>query len=410
MKRYFTLILAIIFAFLLQGCYTKGSPADAPANVAVEAGDTSATVTWDMSPNVEYWVFSAAASNITPQSCYGSPECKMLIKAVSPAIVSGLTNGTTYSFTVNGRINGGAGGPGSPAVQAIPRLAGGTWSGASAMGADDMHGIAYGTLYVAAGNNGALYSSTDASTWTAQTGTPQATANLNAAGYYGGNYIVAGNGGVILSSTDATNWALRTTGTTNNLYAIATSGTGSYVAAGANGTIIFSLDGITWTCASCSGSGNALYGVTYGNGMYVAVGAAGTLITSTDGVFWGTPSAISANDLRGIAYAPAIGTTGTGTFVAVGANGTVLASTDGGTSWAAAVTSPFSSTTVVNAVTYGRQFVAVANDGSIFTSTDGLSWSATTATPANTSPLYAVTHGPYDYTAVGAAGLSMHAK
>ena len=407
MKRYFASIFLIISLSALSGCYSQGSSAPAPTNVNVVAGDSSATLTWDMVPGVEYWIFKAAGSDISPLSCFGLPQCQIISNAVSPTVVSGLANGTNYAFTINGRVNGGKGGPGSPAVQAVPRLAGALWTvAATAAGPADLRGVTYGTIFVAAGNGGALFSSTDGMAWTAQIS--PTTSNLDAASFYGSSYVVAGAGGVILLSTDAINWTAQVSNTGNDLYAVSNYGAAGFVATGVSGTVIHSLDGITWTGALASNTPNPLYAVTYGNGIYAAVGAAGTLITSPDGAYWSSPSSISASDLKGIAYAPLIGTNGAGTFVAVGASGTIITSTDGGTTWAALTSSPFASTTIINSVTYGRQFVAVANDGSIFTSIDGLSWAATASTPANTAPLYAVTHGIYDYSAVGAAGLNTH--
>jgi hypothetical protein len=38
----------------------------------------------------------------------------------SPLMISGLTNGVTYSFAMNGRISGGPGGAQTPSVSATP--------------------------------------------------------------------------------------------------------------------------------------------------------------------------------------------------------------------------------------------------------------------------------------------------
>jgi len=413
MKRYFAFFFVIFFLVILQGCYNQGSSAPAPTNVSVVAGDTSATVSWDMLPGVEYWVFKAAGTDITPLSCFGLPQCQMIMKANSPAVVTGLTNGTTYSFTINGRIDGGKGGPGSPSVQAVPRLAGAAWRVAATAGTYDLRAVTYGAVFVAAGVNGALFTSSDGNIWSVPASSPQTTATLNAASYYGGKYVVVGAGGKVFLSSDAVTWDPPTSAplATQDLYAVSNYSTAGYIATGAGGTIIYSDDGKNWISAT-SVTTNPLYGVTYGSGKYIAVGASGILLTSTDGKTWSNLIASNtANTLNAVAYAPSIGTTGTGTFVAVGANATIVVSTDGGVSWAPlASTSPFTSATAINSVTYGRQFVAVANDGKIFTSTDGMIWVVTTSSPVNSTALFAVTHGLYDYTAVGASGLNMHSK
>lgn len=402
MKRYFALILLLTASTLFSGCRGSGSSAPAPTNVQVVEGDSSVNISWDMAPGVEYWIFKAAATDLTPQNCYPLPECGIIINAVSPRVVSGLTNGTNYSFTINGRTGGGKGGAGSPSISKVPRLAGSTWTAGSPQGTSNLYGIGFGSVFVAAGDTGALFSSSDGINWTALSSA--VTTKLNAVSYYTGTYLVAGAGGVILRSTDAATWTPQTSGTTNDLYAVSNHGTAGYAATGASGTILYSGDGATWT-ASTPITANPLYGVTYGNGIYVAVGAAGTLLSSVDAVTWTPLTSNTANTLQGIAYAPpAIGTTSGGTFVAVGANGTVVRSADGGATWAT-VTSPISPTTVINSVTYGRQFIAVADDGTIYTSTDGLTW---TLAQTATAPLHAVTHGLFDYTAVGASGLNMH--
>ena len=171
MKRLFALSFVIAAFLLLPGCRGSGSSAPPPTNVNVVAGDTSATVTWDMLSGVDYWVFKAAGTDLTPQVCISRPECKIIMKATSPIFISGLTNGITYSFTINGRTDGGPGGSGSPSIQAIPRLAGATWTpgAANSAGTNDLRGIAYGRLFVAAGTSSALFTSADGVNWTPHT-------------------------------------------------------------------------------------------------------------------------------------------------------------------------------------------------------------------------------------------------
>ena len=405
----------------LAGCRGKGSSAPAPTNVNVVAGETSATISWDMSPGVDYWVFRAAGANVTPQTCFGMPQCQMIPNAVSPLLVTGLTNGTQYAFTVNGRTDGGAGGPGSPSIQATPRLAGATWTVGNALGTYDLYGIAHSSLFVAAGTQGTLLTSSDGLAWTPRPAitwlstTPSPLPDLNAI-TYGGTYVTVGTVGVILSSSDAVNWTQQTNATPD-LYAVTNNGAGKYVAAGLSGTIINSSNGVNWTSATYIPSSTpTLYGVAYGNGRYVAVGAGGTVLTSDAyGTTWATAIAASSPlptyDLKGVAYGSGVGTSGpgtntTGTFVAVGVNGTMVTSTDGGLTWGVPTTSPIPAGTQINAVTYGSQFVAVADDGSIYNSTDGVNWTQVVS-PNSTHP-YAVVHGLYDYSAVGASGLNMH--
>lgn len=425
MKHLFTLIIVILASTFLAGCRGKGSSVPAPTNVIVVAGENSATVTWDMSPGVDYWVFKAAAPDITPQNCYGRSQCQMYMNVASPYLVTGLANGTLYSFTINGRSNGGPGGPGSPAIQATPRPAGAIWTVGTTLGTYDLHGVTHSSIFVAAGTQATLLTSTDGLAWTPQPAitwltTPATPPDLNATSY-GGTYVAVGSGGVLLTSADAVNWTQGNSGTLNDLFSITTNGAGEYVAIGASGTIINNSMG-SWTSATSIPVVTptpTLNGVAYGNGRYVAVGTGGTVLTSDlYGNTWtiATPSstALPASNLKSVAYGPGVGPAGpatntTGTFVAAGASGSVVTSTDGGLTWGVPTSSlAIPNTVQINAVTYASQFIAVADNGSIYFSTDGVNWTLSTSTTPNTSNVYAVVHGLYDYSAVGAGGLNMH--
>ena len=442
MKKLLVSVLMIIGCLLLPGCGGgSGSSAPAPTGVTVQAGDNNVTVTWNPSPGVEYWLFGASGVGvITPQNCIYLPNCKIFPAVSSPlvleSLVTGLINGSTYSFTINGRTGGGIGGPGSSAVQVTPRLAGATWTSNPVVGAgaQNLRGVAYGSVFVAvganvvAGANGALFSSVDGVTWTSLTlpASLPAGTSFNAISYSGGKYVVVGTGGVILLSTDAVTWTQQAIGSTpNDLYAVAGNGSGGFVATGASGTILSSVNGSTWTVVPVVAPipANALYGVSYGNGKYVVVGALGTLLTSTNGTTWVAGQAnspIPAADLKSIAYGLPLAAYGylaqdatVGTFVAVGVGGALVTSTDGGATWTPrASISP----NLLNAVTFGHQFIALDNLGDTFTSTDGLTWQHTQPASASLNAiaparLVSGSHtGLYVYSVVGASGVNMLAK
>jgi len=400
MKRFFAFTLAIVAAIILTACGGKGSAASSPANVVATAGDTTAIVTWNMQPGVEYWVYSAQGTGITPQNCISMVYCRTAVNVTSPFVLSGLVNGVTYSVTIDSRVNKGPGGPGSASIQVTPALAGAIWSTGTSLGGNDLHGLAYGGLFAAVGDNGALFNSIDGNAWTA-VANPAPYANLNAVIFYSGKYIAVGSGGVILASPDGVTWTQQNSGTTNDLYAITGNGLGGFVAVGANGTIINSTAGAIWTTVT-SNTSSSLYGVTYGNSTFVAVGASGTLLTSTDGASWQAPSFLPAYDLKGVVYAA-------GSFVAVGDNGTLVTSPDG-SNW---VAQNQISSTLLTAVTYGHQFVAVDSAGNIYNSPDGVNWILVQTIP---SALYAVLPaqylagqylGGYVYSAVGGSGANI---
>lgn len=415
MKRFIYLLAAVVATLLLNGClggaYELGSSAAAPTNVQVVAGDSSVTLTWTGSPNVEYWVFTAPGSNVTTEN-WNTLGGFAFPKATSPHVVTGLTNGTTYSFTINARIDGGPGGPGTASVSAVPRLAGATWTAEQALGTDNLNGVTFGTVFVAVGNQGAIYTSPDfnsytTTAWTAQTNpTSSPRPNLYAT-LYGGIYLAVGANGTILRSTDAVTWTQQTSGTSNDLYALATNGVGGYVAVGQGGTILTSGDGITWT-RQTSGTTNDLNAISYGNGIWVAVGKSGTLLRSATAVAWTATASNTTQNLKGVTYGVAVNPTTSATsaiFIAVGAGGTQLTSTDYGTTWTASVIN--NGVNNLNAVSYGRQFVAVGNNGALFTSTDGATWTKQTSGTSN--DLNAIGHSVTNISVVGATGTNLSA-
>ena len=455
MKRYFGFITVVFAVLFLSGCLgSGGSSASPPTDVKVIPKDGRVIATWTMDSGVEYWIFHANGTGVTPENCSSMPLCFTDVNVTSPAgVTKGLTNGLIFSFSINGRKNGGPGGPGSVAVQTSPRLSGATWTAPLTNPIPNttaMRGVAYGVssaavaTFVAVGDSGALFSGTvytvpNAST-VADTGitwtqlTNPSTATFNAVSYdaSGTKYLVAGTGGAILQSADAVTWTLSaTTNTVNDLYAVANNGASTFVATGASGTIITSLDGgASWTAQTISGS-PALNSVTYGYvtslGTYrfMAVGASGTVLYSGDGVTWyaatSLPSPISTSAVKGVTYGLIAGV---GTFVAVTADGYSTMTSDGGSTW----TTPVSlSSSALNAVTASlnaavplsttvttttNAFVTVDNIGNIYrySSPDaGTTWTWAKVYSGST-PLYAVMHGGlYDYATVGASGVNLYA-
>lgn len=408
MTRFVLLVASLAIAVALGGCGNKGSEADAPPDFTAIPGDGVVTLAWTAAPDVEYWLFYAAGSSVTTSN-WASVGGRAVINVTSPYTITGLTNNSIYSFTMNGRKNGGPGGPGAPTKVATPRFAGTTWTVGTALGTGRLNSISVlATTSVIVGAGGTIFSGANGSVAVAQTN-PSAPADLNAVAYGGLGFAAVGAAGTVVFSTDGTTWTSKTSGTVADLYGVATPGTGSFVAVGAAGTIISSIDGTTWTTAT-SGTTQPLYAATFGNARYVAVGAGGAIVTSTDGTTWQTVASNTSSDLRAVALGTFLTTTGTGTtatstttsiFVALGAAGTLVTSSDGVT-WT--VRSPISANRT-NAVTFGGQFVAVGNAGTIYTSVDGIVWVARVS--GTTNDLTAIIRTSSGYTAVGAAGTNL---
>lgn len=436
--------MAAVVAVLVAGCIgTGGSSASPPSNPEVVAKDSRVVVTWTMSPGVDYWIYRAAASDVTPDNCSSLSQCGTSIQATSPSTVWGLSNNQSYSFSINGRVDGGPGGAGSVAINATPGIAGKKWNvgAVTDTGTSTLRGVAYGasgTKFVAVGVSGALFSGTVSNsastgmgevTWTPMTN-PISGTDFNAVSYdtSRAKFYSVGSGGAVIQNIPAssTEWTPLASNTTEALYAIASDGAGNLVATGANGRVIYSSDGTAWTSITYGTS--ALYGVTYGNSttngnVFVAVGAGGKILWSDDkGVTWHDATNTSTEDLKAVTYggidSATSSTTSVGVFVAVGANGTVLTSVNG-VDWTLQTGTSIPSTTNLNGITISasRRFVAVGDAGKVFFSgyaitnagdAHGMEWSS--ATEATTSPLYAVTTGGmYDYCSVGASGTNLYA-
>lgn len=437
---------------------STGESATAPTGLTASAvGESSVTLTWNTVPGVEYWVFygptatapTSVASMNTWISQFGNSNNGggAVLRVTSPYVVTGLVNGTSYAFSVNGRVDGGPGGPGASPITASPRIAGGTWSAGSTAttGSTNLRAVAYGTTastatpastatYLAAGAGGAMFTSLDGSTWTASnfvTSQP-----INGATYLSTVYTVVGNGGLILTSTDLTTWSApanpaASSGT--NLYAVTTNGSTLNVAVGAGGIILTSPDSVNWTqrASPTTQDLNAVIYSPYNQGSntlgtWVAVGNAGTVVESVDGgTTWTTVGSGGASaNLRGVAYGSSTSAASavTTAFVAVGSGGTVLTSTDGLTWTAQTLAGGVPTFNAVNATTtvgttspaVVMQYIVVGSGGVIFTSPDGKTWTSATSASSSALPtanLYAITRnttvGQLGYVAVGNAGTTL---
>jgi hypothetical protein len=391
------LVLATAALLTACGANDDDAPRTAPTGFAVSAGDTSVVVTWDMEPGLTYWIFSAAAPAITRDNFSQFAAARITQPATSPQLISGLANGTTYSFVINATRGGSAGGPATASIAAVPRLAGGVWTAGAPLAAD-LNAIGFGAgRYLAVGAGGALFTRGGGvldTVWTA--GSTGTSANLN--GLVTAALIVAvGDAGTIVTSSDAVAWTARASGTGARLNAVAFA-VSAYVAVGDGGTIVRSTDGIAWSTVS-SGTTNALHGVALLGGTLVAVGANGTVLSSSDGgSTWTAAASGTSATLRAAAV-------GAGRFVIVGDGGTILTSTDLA-AWSAAA-SPTARDLL--RVVFGSQFVAVGAGGTALTSGDGLAWSAvSTGTGAD---LRGLARGvALDYLAVGAGGVNLVAR
>ncbi|KAB2968614.1 hypothetical protein [Zoogloea sp.] len=420
------LVAAFLSASILTACGGGGSSAPAPSGVTVTAGENQVTVNWNAESGVEYWLWFKEGSSVAP----GDKTASYRLKVSPPYLLTGLTNDAQYAFSVNGRKNGGEGGPGSSPLTATPRLAAGSWTTGGTLGSGQtLRSVAYGLTtsssstysYVAVGDRGAIFRTPDtdagrhyvsnaALSWITPTGTAvDSSIDLKAVVYSTGiaKYIAVGTGGNVAYSTDISNWTTvpsATTGTTATLNAIASSGS-TVVAVGDNGTIRYSTNGTSWSApASVTPAVTAnLRGVTYSTkGVWVAVGTDGTVLTSTDASNW-TATTQSGQLTAVSTVATTTNSVTTYYFVAVGSDGTVLTSTDAST-WTTMVLGAS-----LRTVAAGTRLVAMGSDGAIYTrELTGTTWTAQ-ASPLPTTAMNGLIYAQNIYTAVGANSSSVYA-
>jgi len=413
-------LLAFASALVLTACGGGSSAKPEPpvGGISVSAGDSEVTITWKETPGVEYWIFASPNSpNLTLSNWLATLGSTYRLKVTSPYVVTGLTNGTPYSFFLTGRINGGPGSAATPTVIATPRLAGIEWTPGITLNTGTKTALTYGSYldattntyvykFVAAGNGGRLFNAFDIATWTSLTS--PVTADLNAAEFVPtmSKFMAVGAGGKIVTSPDSQTWAEGTSVTSENLNAIASGGS-LVVAVGNNGAIVTTTDGITWKAATSVPSATPnLYSVVYSlEGKWIAVGAGGTILTSTDGLTWTAQTSGTTSDLKAIGNnSTYLNSVTTYTYVAVGANGTVLTSSDAIT-WTAQNANTSAS---LNALSSFNQFMAVGNNGTIITSADGITWTARTSnTTANLTTLLRASN---QYVAVSDTGKIIYSK
>jgi hypothetical protein len=395
--RFWLVMFASAWIALLSGCGGKGETSPAPTGFKVETLDGRVIASWDAVAGVEYWVFYAAAEGVTPNNWTQLPGGKALVNVTSPITLTGLTNGTKYSFNVNGRVSGGPGGPGVASVSATPRLAGNTWAVGTPVAGAEFNALTASSLavaYVAVGNGGAIQTSPDAATWTARTsGT---TNDLYGVATNGTLTVAVGKGGVALNSANAgETWATANSTTTQDLRTVTFGGVG-FVAAGAGGVIVASADGVTWATRT-SGITTDILGSAFVNNTFVLVGAGGTILTSTDGLTWNNRSVAGAGNFNGANY-------GAAQFVVVGDGGALYTSADGITF--APQTSGV--TQKLNSVFAGSQLVAIGESGTILTSTDAKTWAKINSGVTNSLTGIALRNAAYAI--VGRGGVNLTSK
>ena len=109
--------------------------------------------------------------------------------------------------------------------------------------------------------------------------------------------VTAGDNGAIYTSTNGVSWKRQNSGTNTSLRGVA-AGVGTFVVVGDYGVILTSPNGTNWT-KQTGPTSEHLNRVSFAAGMFTAVGEAGTTISSTNsGVTWFTEAPGATNALN----------------------------------------------------------------------------------------------------------------
>ena len=197
-----------------------------------------------------------------------------------------------------------------------------TWTSRSATGFGSTSiivGVYWsGTYFVAISSQGHIATSSNTgATWTQRA--KETTFGFTCGAYGNGVYIASG--GALYTSTNGTTWTNRAATAPGVVLSSVTYGNSKFVGVGASGGITTSTDGITWTSPINPVTTN-LNGITYGGSKFVAVGTSGVILTSLDGITWIKVESPVTTNLQKVIY--------TGSkFVAVGNSGKILTSITG---------------------------------------------------------------------------------
>src|SRR5207302_6231463 len=109
--------------------------------------------------------------------------------------------------------------------------------------------------------------------------------DLSGLSWNGTRWIAVGANGAVYSSSDAQTWFAESSGTTNFLWRVAAHA-GRTATAGSVGNIRTSDTQGIWISQNLSVGNGGISAVDYGGGKWVAVGINGLILNSADGAHW----------------------------------------------------------------------------------------------------------------------------
>jgi len=345
----------------------------APTIGTATAGDASATVA--------YTAGATGGSAVTTYTATSSPG-GFTGTGSSPITVSGLTNGTSYTFTVTATNANGTSLASSASSSVTPIAAGfgTTWfSSSPATGQNRMKAAGWtGSVFIG------VYESTTAAAYSADGITWTNTTTPSSGYWYPGSASVGGNFSAIVYeisnttnySSNGTTWTVGTMPTQRSWYNSASNLTGTIKAiARWAPNVATSTNGATYTEASVLGGTDDWRNIGWcGGTKWVVVGQTTKIMVSTNDA-----STFTQRTLPGSLYGDISSGDGNIIIVSTG-NQTYYTSTDNGANWTSRSfpTAAYPGDILWN----GKTFVAQGN-AFAWTSTDGITWTQRTATNIN---------------------------
>lgn len=237
------------------------------------------------------------------------------------------------------------------------------------------------TTIVAAGNSGALSTSTDWATWTSRT-SGFGSSNILKIGKNGLNVTFSvGEGGLLSSTTDASQatWTARTSQAAGSTIRAAAFTLSSATLIGGDGGFIASSTGsVTWTRrATTLFGGSSIFAAARTFNAYYVAGELGKLGRSGDANTWALiDSKFGSSNIR-----CAVQTTAADVAVSDNAR-LILLGDDGKVSWSSdgtnftLIDAGFGGSQITHAVYAGPYIYALSSDGKLRSSSDGEQWNA----------------------------------
>jgi hypothetical protein len=199
---------------------------------------------------------------------------------------------------------------------------------------ENLRSVIFNGSFVALGENGSVLTSADGVNWAANvpiTASGAPVTGMNGIAFSGVGYVAVGNGGQLFTSSNLAAWVPGNSNTTEDLTSVELLN-GALFATGTNGTLLVAADGVNWIAQTTGlSAGTTLRAVTFMPNApptavrFVAVGDAGAVVTgisvpSSVQITW-TPTVLAGGqNLRSVTVGGATGFR----FMAVGLGGAVV--------------------------------------------------------------------------------------